>query len=86
MENEVLDSVYAFNYAVVKDGIYFIPAARDGRFAIYFLNFSTGRTSQLASIAKQVQYGFSVSPDERWILYPQVDHQGSDLMLVENFR
>jgi hypothetical protein len=26
-----------------------------------------------------------VSPDERTILYPQLDEAGSDLMLVENF-
>jgi hypothetical protein len=80
-----LESVYAFNYAVVKDGIYFMPAAREGQFSIHFLSFSTGKTSQLASIAKEVQYGFSVSPDERWILYPQQDHRGRDVMLVENF-
>jgi hypothetical protein len=28
----------------------------------------------------------SVSPDEHWLLYSQVDQAGSDLMLVENFR
>jgi len=26
------------------------------------------------------------SPDRRWMLYTQVDQEGSDLMLVENFR
>jgi hypothetical protein len=28
----------------------------------------------------------SVSPDERWILYTQIDQAGSNLVLVENFR
>jgi dipeptidyl aminopeptidase/acylaminoacyl peptidase len=83
---QVLDSVYAANYAVVKDGIYFIAQSREGRFAVHFLNFSTGKTSQLATIPKTVQWGFSVSPDERRILYTQVDHDGADLMRVENFR
>jgi len=30
-------------------------------------------------------YGFSVSPDERWILYAQPEPTTTDLMLVENF-
>jgi eukaryotic-like serine/threonine-protein kinase len=85
VETQVLDSVFAVNYAVVKDGIYFIPASREERFAIDFLSFSKGMRSQLASITKPVQWGFSVSPDERWILYTQTDHLASDLMLVENF-
>jgi Tol biopolymer transport system component len=85
VESQILDSVYAINFEIVKDGIYFMPAARDGRFAIHFLSLSSGKTSPLASITRFVVYGFSVSPDERWILYPQADHLTSDLMLVENF-
>jgi len=83
---QVLDSVYAANYAVVKDGIYFIAQSSEGRFAVHFLNFSSGKTSQLATIPKTVMWGFSVSPDERRILYTQLDREGSDLMRVENFR
>jgi len=30
--------------------------------------------------------GFSVSPDRRCILYTQTDQNGSDIMLMENFR
>ena len=83
---QVLDSVYRANYAVVKDGIYFIAQSREGPFAIHFINLSTGKTSQLATIPKNVMWGFSVSPDERRILYTQVDRDGADLMRVENFR
>ncbi len=83
---QVLDSVYAANYAVVKDGIYFISQPREGRFAIHFLRFASGKTSQLATIPNTVMWGFSVSPDERRILYTQVDRDGSDLMLVKDFR
>ena len=83
---QVLDSVYAHNYEVVKDGIYFIAQSREGRFAVHFLDFSSGKTRQLSTIAKTAQWGFSVSPDERRILYTQLEREGSDLMRVENFR
>ncbi len=83
---QVLDSVYRANYAVVNDGIYFIAQTREGGFAVHFLNFSSGKTSQLATVPKTVLWGFSVSPDERCILYTQVDRDGADLMRVENFR
>jgi len=33
-----------------------------------------------------VLLGITVSPDERWLLYAQVDYDVTDLMLVENFR
>jgi len=86
-EKAVLPSVYAQNFAVVASGIYFIPSPdAAGRFTIHYMNFATGKISPIAQIQKDVMYGFSVSPDERTILYTQVDQEGSDLMLVENFR
>ncbi len=86
-ENEVLSSVFAVNYAVTRQGIYFMPEPdSSGRYSIQFFKFATGKTQQLALLGKRVMWGFSVSADERWILYPQVDHEGSDLMMVENFR
>jgi Tol biopolymer transport system component len=85
---QVLDSlVFGQNYAVVGDGIYFIPR-QDPKFgySIQFLNTATGKNQRIASIEKPVGVGLTVSPDRRWILYAQLDQGGSDLMLVENFR
>jgi Tol biopolymer transport system component len=75
------------SYAVVEDGIYFIPMPdpKSGG-SIQFLNTATGRIQRIASIEKPGGIGLTVSPDRRWILYAQVDQAGSDLMLVENFR
>jgi hypothetical protein len=28
----------------------------------------------------------TVSPDQRWLVYAEIDQSGSDLMLVENFQ
>jgi hypothetical protein len=43
----------------------------------------------VAEVEKPLQAwnsGLAVSPDGQWVLYPQIDQSGSDIMLVENFR
>jgi Tol biopolymer transport system component/tRNA A-37 threonylcarbamoyl transferase component Bud32 len=85
---QVLDSlVFGQNYALVGEGIYFIPR-RDPKSgdSIQFLNTVTGRIQRIASVARPVGIGLSVSPDRRWILYTQADQSESDLMLVDDFR
>ena len=86
---QILDSVcYAgLSYAVVDDGIYFIPSPdpKSG-YSIQFLNTTTGKIRRIASIGKQEAEGLAVSPDRRWILYSQYEQSGANLMLVENFR
>jgi hypothetical protein len=42
--------------------------------------------TKIAKLPKAPPYGdsgFSISPDRRWILYTQVDHSGSDIMLAD---
>jgi Tol biopolymer transport system component len=86
-ESQVLESVYARSFAVVKEGIYFIPKPDSaGRCSIQFFDAATRRARLIAAIDKPVSLRLSVSPDARWILYSQIDQSGSDLMLVENFR
>ena len=87
-ETKVLKSLNDWgNFAIVDDGIYFIPKPSSAvGFSIQFFSFSTLETTTVATIHKPLFYGLSVSPDKRWILYTQTDQQGSDLMLVENFR
>ena len=88
MEEQIVDSVQAFNFAVGSKGIYFIPGAgTQSENIVELLDPNTGKRRTVAAIHKEVMYGFTVSPDERWILYPQVDQEmTADLMLVENFR
>ena len=86
-ESQVLESVFLRGFAVVKEGIYFIPRPDSAsRCSIQFFDAATTRTRLIATIEKPVRWRLSVSPDGRWILYSQVDEVGSDLMLVENFR
>ena len=86
-EDQVLPSVYEDSFYVVKDGIYFIPEpGTDKKYSIQFLSFATGNKRSVTPISRPPFSGFSVSPDGQSLLYAQLDEQGSDLMLVENFR
>jgi Tol biopolymer transport system component len=86
-ETQVLESVDGQGFAVVKEGIYFVPRPNAaGRYSIQFFNFATKRIRSVSTIEREIGSYLSVSPDGRWILCAQVDQQGSDLMLVENFR
>jgi dipeptidyl aminopeptidase/acylaminoacyl peptidase len=76
-------------WAVTAQGIYFATAELPARPLIEFFSFATGKVTLVATIEKQIQAGFcglAVSPDNRWVLYTQLDQRGSDIMLMENFR
>jgi Tol biopolymer transport system component len=84
-EIQVLESVVAGAFALVSEGIYFIPKADSvGRYSIQFFDFATKRIRSISTV-ESPQGHLSLSPDGRWILYTQTDQVGSDLMLVENF-
>jgi hypothetical protein len=72
-------------FAVARKGIYFVAPHPDGNSAVQFYSFATGNVTPIATIRRPVDWGLSVSPDERSIVYTQVDQAGSDLMLVEHF-
>jgi Tol biopolymer transport system component len=86
-ETEVGPPAAWMGFAVTAQGIYYIPAAAEGiPSTIEFLSFASGRPRQVAQLSRPPGLGLSVSADGRWLLYSQVDHRESDLMLVENFR
>ena len=86
-ETQVLESVCCSNFAVVDQGIYFIPEAPPGdNSSLKVFNFGTRKVTTLAELSGLAAYGFSVSPDSHWLLYSQYEQQGADLWLVENFR
>jgi Tol biopolymer transport system component len=79
-ESQVLDSVTFATCAAKRSGIYFVSYPR-----LYYFNFSSGISKPILTLEKRPTMGISVSPDEHWLLYSQLDQSGSDLMLVENF-
>ncbi len=77
--------LYTRNWAVIDQGIYF--ASSDS--VIEFFNLAIGKATPVATIEKRLTRGvpgLAVSPDRRWMLYAQIEQQGSDIMLMENFR
>jgi eukaryotic-like serine/threonine-protein kinase len=86
-ETPVLPSVTFLNFAIAKEGIYFIPRAdAEGRYSIHFFSFSALKSWPVLPLTGGLSNGLSVSPDGRTLLYAQRDETKSDLMLVENFR
>jgi Tol biopolymer transport system component len=74
------------SYGVGRRGIYFIELPNGGRRQhLAFLSFATGQVISLANIPYKVDMGLTISRDEQTLLYSQMDHVNSDLMLVEHF-
>ena len=76
-------------WAVTQKGIYFATANDPARPVIEFFNFATLKVTTIATLDKPLSPsdpGLAVAPNERSLLFAQMDQSGSDLMLVENFR
>jgi hypothetical protein len=76
------------NYAVVDEGVYFLAGnwQEDTNAAVAFFDFASGKTKPIVQTGKPISIGLAVSRDKRWLLFTEVEHLGSDLMLVDNFR
>jgi Tol biopolymer transport system component len=86
-KTKVIDGVNANGqWTVGADGIYFftVPDAK-GHSDICLYEFATGRIKKILMVERSIGDKIAVSPDARTIFYSQIDEQGSDLMLVENF-
>ena len=79
-----------YDFAVVSEGVYLLSRRSFDAFSpgssIVFFNFATRKLTSVLAIEKPTQYGLSVSPDGKSILYTQFDYYNWDIMLVENFR
>jgi Tol biopolymer transport system component len=71
------------HYTVAPGGIYFAPA--DTPHSVRYFEFNTKKVRQLFEADKDLDCGFSVSPDGRWFLYPQFDEASRDITLVDHF-
>ena len=92
-EEPVLDSLQDWGWwTLAPQGLFFFHPAETGnkRQARLMLSDLTGQNiRELLEIPKPVTYenaALAASPDGRYLAYTQMDQDGSDIMLIENFR
>jgi Tol biopolymer transport system component len=89
-EELVFDQIapdYVAAWALAEKGIFFVNPEARPRAAIEFFDFATRQTTHIAHIVKEPHaWGLTLSPDEKSILYVQLDQTETDIVLVENFR
>jgi len=77
----------AFTFTVTSLGIYYAgPPDEVFRVPLRLYRFADGKTIDIAHFDKALYLPFSVSPDERWFAWTQLDSSVDDLVLIENFR
>jgi serine/threonine protein kinase len=86
-EVQLVSKLHRFSYAVAARGIYYsVPLTSGTGGTIEFLDPETGRHAVLVHTDKRLDSGMGVSPDGRYLLYPQIDFEGANLMMIDNFR
>lgn len=89
METQVLNQLNIDNWgnwAVSSTGIYYIAYEAHSNPTLYFHNLATGHRQHLQTLDYMpMNPGLSLTPDEAWLLFTQVDKSESDIMLVTNF-
>ena len=85
-ETKVLDSLFGRSFAVTSDHVFYLRREENGEHTLRSFAIATKVDARIATILKPTINGLSLSPDGKYLIYTKVDSQGSDLMLVENFR
>jgi Tol biopolymer transport system component len=74
-------------FAPAENGIYYIRRAKPkGNEELVFFRYSTREAERITAIAGNAAMGVAISPDERLLLFSQIDQDDSDLMLINQFR
>jgi serine/threonine protein kinase len=90
-ESLLLDQGSQDFWTVSNEGIYFSDPDSSGPLVLRLYSFATRQVRIVKEFSKDTKLDvgssvFSVSPDGQWIIYTQLEHLGSNLMLMENYR
>lgn len=73
-------------FVVRRSGVYLEALGKPPESILYQHRFDTGRLERRLSIPQGIEGGFSVSPDERYLVFASYEIRGSDLWVIENLR
>jgi len=82
-------------WALSAAGIFFLTQPDDSVFegrtlsSILFFDFKTRTSTKIAEVRGDILIstpGLAISPDGRFLLYPQIDESAGDLILLNNFK
>ena len=76
------------DWAVTRDGLYFINPLAEPRPAIQYFSFDTRIINTVLTLDAYPQegaQGLAVSPDGHWLLYPKIKIQG-DIVFFQNLQ
>jgi len=88
-EEQVLAADVGREFAVTRNGIYYIPAHRPHVVgSVRFHSFATGKEQEIAllNMDDADDGGLTVSPDHKSILFTALLRDDSNVMVVDNFR
>jgi Tol biopolymer transport system component/DNA-binding winged helix-turn-helix (wHTH) protein len=80
---EGMPSVNFVDWAVVPQGIYFLPS---DEWSLEYFAFAAHKVNRLMEISSEPVMGISVSRDQHWIIYSRLQQADSDIMVVEPWR
>jgi hypothetical protein len=73
------------DWTLVDDGIFFFRQRSAPKSVLSFFDFATARVRDVTTLEKPGEW-ISASVDGKFVLYHQLDHEESNIMLLENFR
>jgi Tol biopolymer transport system component len=85
-ENQLAEQVFDRTWALTAEGIWLLFPGGAQATELRFVDPVSGKISTAAHIGKPARTGLAISPDGGSLLYNQVDHVGTEILLVENFR
>lgn len=74
------------NWALFKDGLYFLDRRQPGVPGLSYLDFDTHQTQWITRVPGDPFWDMpllSISPDQKWLLYASYDRHEADLMWTE---